>query len=134
MTQKFDKKICHYQTFFKLKNTFKVVLQYLFNVFILCNTVCYLKLNFKRKIDPKMRPFKNREEILKTWRKFLKNIWQPWYNVQILERPVRNSLDFVEQWWIQKTKSKINLSNVFKLTPAIYKVFHSSSVLMDFEF
>ena len=42
-----------------LKNTFKVALQYLFNVLILFNTV----FNFKLKIDPKMRTFKNPEKF-----------------------------------------------------------------------
>ena len=51
---------------------FKVALQYLFNVFILFNTVSYLKLNFKLKVDPKMCIFNNLEEIWKTWKKFLK--------------------------------------------------------------
>ena len=36
------------------------------------------------------------------------------YRVQFLDRPVRSNLDFVEQWWIKKTKSKININNVFK--------------------
>ena len=53
-----------------VKNIYKVALQYLFNVFILFNTVFYLKLNFKLKIDPKMNTFKNLEEILKTWKIF----------------------------------------------------------------
>ena len=52
---------------FFINNTFKVVLEYLFNVFILFNTVFYLKLNFNlKKIDPKMCTFKNLEKILKT--------------------------------------------------------------------
>ena len=42
---------------------FKVALQYLFNVFILFNTVFNLKLKFKLKKDPKMCTFK-------TWKKF----------------------------------------------------------------
>ena len=36
-----------------------------------------LKLNFKLKLDSKMCTFKNLEEILKPWKKFAKNIWQP---------------------------------------------------------
>ena len=51
--------------------------QYLFNVFILFNTVFNLKLNFKLKIDPKRCTFKNLEEIKKTCKKILKNKWQP---------------------------------------------------------
>ena len=50
---------------FLLKNTFKVALQYIFNIFKLFNTVSYLKLNFKPKIDPKMCTFKNLEKFLK---------------------------------------------------------------------
>ena len=46
-----------------IKITCKVPLQYLFNVFILFNIVFNHKLNFKLKIDPKMRTFKNLEEI-----------------------------------------------------------------------
>ena len=57
---------------FLLENTFKVALQYVFNVFKLLNTVSYLKLNFKLKIDSKMCNFKNLEEILKTLRKLPK--------------------------------------------------------------
>ena len=49
----------------------------LFNVVIPFNSVFYLKLNFKLRIDPKTTTFKNLEEILKTWRKFAKNQWPP---------------------------------------------------------
>ena len=56
------------------KKTFKVALQYLFNVFILSNTVFNLKL---LKLDSKMRILKNLEEIWKTWKKFEKKKWQP---------------------------------------------------------
>ena len=52
--------------FFLLKNTFKVTLKYLNNVFKLFNTVSYIKLNFKLKIDPEICSFKNLEEFLKT--------------------------------------------------------------------
>ena len=52
--------------FFLLKNTFKVTLQYVFNVFILFNTISYIEINLKLKIDPKMFIFKNLEEIWKT--------------------------------------------------------------------
>ena len=41
----------------------KVTLQWLFNVFILFNTVSYFKLKFKLKIDIKMCSFKNLEKI-----------------------------------------------------------------------
>ena len=51
---------------FFFKNTFKVFLQYLFNVFILFKIIFNLKLNLKQKIDPKMRTYKNLEEICKT--------------------------------------------------------------------
>ena len=36
------------------------------------------------------------------------------YTVQILESLIRTNLDYTEQWWIKKTKAKINLDNVFK--------------------
>ena len=59
-----NKKFLSSSKIFLLKIIFKVALQYLFNVFILFNTV-YLKLNFKLQTDPKVCNFK-------TWRKFLK--------------------------------------------------------------
>ena len=46
-------------------NTLKVVLQYIFNVLLLFNTVSYIKLNLKLKIDPKVCIFKNLEKFLK---------------------------------------------------------------------
>ena len=64
---------CHHQIFLLLENTFKVTLQYLFNAFILFNTVSYIKLNFKLKIDPKMRTFKNLEETKK--KKTVNEMW-----------------------------------------------------------
>ena len=82
---------CHHQKKFLLKNTFKVTLQYLFNVLILFNTDFYIgiklkhtfkvasqylvnvvillsivfnvKLSFKLKIDLKTYTFKNLEEV-----------------------------------------------------------------------
>ena len=69
LTQKIyhvDKNLCHHQNFFFLKNTFKVALQYLFDVFKLFNIVFNLLLDFKLKIDPKIRTFKNLEEFWKT--------------------------------------------------------------------
>ena len=54
---------CHHQIFLLLKNTFKVVLQYLFNVAIPLDTVFYLILIFKLKIDSKTWNFKNLEKI-----------------------------------------------------------------------
>ena len=36
------------------------------------------------------------------------------YKVQFLEKPKKENLDFTEQWWLKKTKAKINISNVFK--------------------
>jgi len=57
---------------FLLKNFFKVALHYLFNVFLLFNTVSHLKLNFKLKKDPKMCTFKNLKEIWKPGKKFEK--------------------------------------------------------------
>ena len=46
-------------------------------MFILFNTVYYIKFNFKQKIDPKMCTFENLEEIFKTWKKIRKSEWQP---------------------------------------------------------
>ena len=63
---------CHHQIFFLSYNISKVALKFLFNVFILFNTVSYIKFNFKQKIDPKICTFKNLEEIWKTWKKKLK--------------------------------------------------------------
>ena len=57
---------------FIFKNTFKLSLQCLFNVFILFNIVLNLKLNSKQKIDPKMRKFKNLEKIWIILKKFRK--------------------------------------------------------------
>ena len=59
---------------FLLIKTVKEALRYLFNVIILFDTVFYLKLNFKLKIDPKRHNLKNLEEILKTWGKFAKKM------------------------------------------------------------
>ena len=77
MTQKFYRKefFLSSSTFFSLIIIFKVALQYPSNVFILFNTVFNLKLNFKQKVEPKMRIFKSKEEIWKTWKKFGKNKW-----------------------------------------------------------
>ena len=36
------------------------------------------------------------------------------YKIQFLEKPKKQNLDFAEQWWLNKTKAKINISNVFK--------------------
>ena len=71
MTQKvyhYDKIFCCHQNFF-VKNTFKVAKQYLFNVFMLFNTVFYLKL---LKIDQKMRILKTRKKFEKPGKKFEK--------------------------------------------------------------
>ena len=57
---------------------FQEALRYLFNVLILFKTGFYLQISLKIKIDTKTCNFKNMQEILKTWRKFAKNIWQPW--------------------------------------------------------
>ena len=54
-----DKIFCHNKKNFSLKDTFEVILQYIFNVFIVFNIV------FKLKVDPKMRTFKNLEKIKK---------------------------------------------------------------------
>ena len=44
--------------FFLLKDIFKLALQYVFNV-ILFNTVSYIEINLKLKIDLKMCTYKN---------------------------------------------------------------------------
>ena len=54
---------CHHQIFNLFQYTLKVALQYLFKVVILFNTVFYLKLNFKLKVDRKTCTFKNLEKI-----------------------------------------------------------------------
>ena len=62
---RFDKKNHKKKKFpqiFLLKSTFKVALQYLY-VVILFNTVIYVKINFKLRINPKVFIFKNLEEI-----------------------------------------------------------------------
>ena len=64
---------------FFLKNTLKVALKYLSNVFILFNIVLNLKLNFLLKIDLKMGTFKNLEENWKTSKKFKKTSGNPVY-------------------------------------------------------
>ena len=46
-----------------VKNTSKVGLQYVFNVFILIKTVLYLILYITLKIDPKTCTFENLEEV-----------------------------------------------------------------------
>ena len=46
-----------------LMNTFKVVLQYLFNIFILFHTVLYIKLTLNLKYTQKC-------VVLRTWKKF----------------------------------------------------------------
>ena len=51
------------RNFFLLKNTLKVALQYLYNLFILFKTVYYFQLNLKLKIDPKMCTFKNMKKF-----------------------------------------------------------------------
>ena len=58
---------------FLLKNTLKLALKYLFNVFVLLKTDSYINLNFKLKIDPKKCTFKDLEKIRK-------NEWQPCNN------------------------------------------------------
>ena len=72
--------------FFLLLNTFKVALQYYFNVFVLFNTVFYLILKFKLKIDPNMCTFKNLEEI-----------WKPGQNLpKTFDNPVRKKINIIE--------------------------------------
>ena len=59
------KSFCHHQKLF-IKNTFKVALQYAFNVVLLLNPVFNLKLNTKQKKDLKRELSKNLEVIQKT--------------------------------------------------------------------
>ena len=56
--------------FLLLQNTFKVVLQYIFNSVTHLTNVLYFKLNFKLKVDQKMCTYKNLVE-------FLRNQWPP---------------------------------------------------------
>ena len=56
------------------KKTFKESLRYLFNVLILINTVFYLKLEFKLKIDQCKITFKNLQEIKKSRKIFQKTL------------------------------------------------------------
>ena len=90
MTQKIcyiDKKFLSSSNNFLFENTFKVALQYLFNVFILLNIVSYLKLNFKLEIDPKMCIFKNLEEVFKVLKYFEKTSDNPdEYNFEYTSR------------------------------------------------
>ena len=73
MTQRsVTKKNCHHQKTFFNKYILEVALQNLFSVSILFNIVYNLLLQFILKIQPKMRTFKNLEEVLKTWKKKLK--------------------------------------------------------------
>ena len=65
-----DKFFCHHQ-YFQLKNTFKVALHFLFNVFILLTQFLTLNLTLNKKQMQKCL-------LLKTWRKFAKNIWLPY--------------------------------------------------------
>ena len=109
--------------FFLLKNTFKVALQYLSNVFILFKTVSYFKLNFKLKIDHKMCTFKSLEEIWKTWKKFgkpgknlektVKKEWQPceYTNLKLTNfSPLYFKIYFefllAKKFWYKKLKCK----------------------------
>ena len=71
-----------------LKDIFKVVLHCVCNVFTFFNTVSYLKLNSKLKIDPKMCTLKNLEEIWKTWKKFGKT----------KDNPERSSYRSIDIW------------------------------------
>ena len=64
---------------FSLKNTFKVTLQYLFNVYRLYSTVSYFKL----KVDQKMCTFKNLEEILKIKKKSGNSVLSTVFNLEL---------------------------------------------------
>ena len=56
---------------FLLNNTLKqhIKTQYIFNVFIACKTVSYLKSNFKQNLDLKIHTIKNLEDISKHFEK-----------------------------------------------------------------
>ena len=54
----------------------------------LLNTVFYLKLNFKLKIDPKMCPLKKMEEILNKWKKIEKTSGNPVCKLAICKKYV----------------------------------------------
>ena len=72
------KKFFRHHQIFLSKNIPKLALKHFFNEFIEFNRVYYLQLNFKLKIDPKLCDFKkNLEEIMKTWKKFVKKFLQP---------------------------------------------------------
>ena len=62
----------------------KVALQCLFNIFILFNTVSYLNLNFKLKVDPKMCTIKNLREIWKPGKNFEKTSGSPVISQKLL--------------------------------------------------
>ena len=55
--------IMFFNKIFLSKNTFKVTLQHLLNVFVLFNTVSFIEINLKLKIDPKMFTFRNLENL-----------------------------------------------------------------------
>ena len=66
-----------------LKEIYKKHLVTLFTLFfeldyVLLKTVFLIKVKFYTKNKPKNLFFKNLKEIQKTWKYFLKNIWQPW--------------------------------------------------------
>ena len=62
-TKSLSEDISFLSLLFLLKNTLKIALQYLFNVFVLFKKVFYLKLIFKLKIHQKKCTFKNLEKI-----------------------------------------------------------------------
>ena len=70
--------LCH-QKIVLFKNTLKVTLQNIFNVFMLFNTVSLTKPNFKLKISQKMCTLKCMEEVLKTRKNFDKLSGNPVY-------------------------------------------------------
>ena len=63
--------------YFFLKNTFKVALQFLFNVLYHFNLVFNLKLNFKLNIDPKMHTLKTLKKFEKPGKIFEKKSGNP---------------------------------------------------------
>ena len=100
MTQK----ICHINKIFLsssknflLKNTFKVTLQYLINIFILFNTVSYIEIRLKLKIDPKICTFKNRKKLRKPGKNFEKTSGNPDKSIKkIKKKTLRGHVIFVK--------------------------------------
>ena len=79
MTQKvyqINKFLCHHRKIILLKNTFKVVLQYLFNIILYFFNIVF-NLKFKFKLDPKLCTLKNLMKFGKTKKIFEKMSCKP---------------------------------------------------------